>query len=290
MLMMMEPARFHANPQTKETNTYQYDDPADISPVHQQAVAEYRALRDLLVSKGIIVVSTFGQEASPDDVFCNNWVSTLSGGRMTLYPMLADNRRIERRPDLLEFLGKMYTQVLDLSTEELNGKFLESTGSHWLDRVNKIAYIGLSSRTNQELAQRWCDHYGFEPVFFNTKNHAGKPVYHSDVMMYIGTKVVGICAECILPEDRQRVLDKLAEHRDIVEISMDQLKSFCGNSLEVKGHDKNYLVMSEQAYNAYTQEQKNKLLQYVDSILYSDISTIEKYGGGSARCMLLELF
>jgi|MDSW01.2.fsa_nt_gb hypothetical protein len=290
MLMMMEPAWFHSNPQTKETNTYQDDDPSDVNKIHKKAVEEYRALRDLLVTKGVLIASTFGQKESPDDTFCNNWVSTQSGGKMTLYPMLAENRRIERRADLLEFLHHMYDDVLDLSAEEENGKFLESTGAHCLDRVNKVAYFSLSSRCNQELAQRWCDHYGYEPVFFNTKNHAGKPVYHTDVMLYIGETMAGICAECIVPEDRERVMAKMRKYHDVVEISMDQLMKFCGNALEVKGFGKSYLVMSEQAYNAYTDEQKSQILKHVDEILYSDIETIEQYGGGSARCMLLELF
>lgn len=288
--MMMEPARFHSNPQTMETNSYQAPDPNNIDPVHQQAVIEYRRFRDRLVEAGVIVVSTLGQAASPDDIFCNNWVATLAGGQMVLYPMLAENRRIERRADILDYLGKSYEVALDLSAEEHKGRYLESTGAHWLDRVNKVAYIALSPRANRELAQVWCDHFGYEPVFFNTLNHAGKPVYHTDVLMYIGTTVAGICADCILESDRKRVLDKLSQTHDVVEISMDQLRSFCGNTLELIGSGgRKILVMSAQAYQAYTQAQKDKLLQHVEEIIYSDIETIEKYGGGSARCMLLEL-
>ena len=289
-LMMMEPAAFHSNPQTMETNTYQADDPADIAPLEEKAVQEFRALRDRLIEEGVIVVTAYGQTASPDDIFCNNWVATLSDRRMVLYPMLAENRRIERRPDILEFLGRFYDVALDLSAEELSGRYLESTGSHWLDRVHHVAYIALSARTDKDLALQWCKRFDYEPVFFNTKNHVGKPVYHTDVMMYIGTSVAGICTECILPEDRQGIIDKLSQHHEIVEISLDQLRSFCGNSLEVRGtNNHKLLVMSEAAYHAYSAAQKEALLQHIDDIIYSDISTIEKYGGGSARCMLLEL-
>jgi hypothetical protein len=289
-IMMMEPVCFHSNPQTMETNTYQEKDPQDISPVHTQAVREFRGLRDVLVENGVIVVSTVGQAASPDDIFCNNWVATLSGSRMVLYPMLAENRRLERRSDVMEFLGRFYDISLDMSAEELKGRYLESTGSHWLDRVNQRAYIALSPRTNKELALKWCEHFEYEPVFFNTKNHAGKPVYHTDVLMYIGTGVAGICSSCIVPEDRTRVLDQLSKTHDIVDISMEQLRRFCGNTLEVIGTgDQKLLVMSKQAYEAYDEKQKTALLKHVDKIIYSDIATIEKYGGGSARCMLLEL-
>ncbi|MCB9964270.1 MAG: hypothetical protein H6855_00310 [Rhodospirillales bacterium] len=289
-IMMMEPALFHSNPETMETNTYQAEDPENISPIHIQAVQEFRGLRDRLVEAGVIVVTAYGQAASPDDIFCNNWVATLSDRRMVLYPMLAKNRRIERRTDILEFLGRFYEVALDLSAEEQAGRYLESTGSHWLDRVNRIAYCGLSARTNKDLAERWCRTFEFEPVFFNTANHVGKPVYHTDVLMYIGSSVAGICSSCLLPEDRTRVLDKLSRHHDIVDLSLEQLRRFCGNSLEVRGtNDRKILAMSQQAYNAYTDSQKAALLKHVDEIVYSDISTIETYGGGSARCMLLEL-
>ena len=289
-IMMMEPAGFHSNPQTMATNTYQSEDPQDVSSVHRQAVEEFRRIRDHLVEAGVIVVTAIGQYESPDAVFCNNWVATLSGRRMALYPMLAENRRIERRPDIMAFLKDSYDVALDMSGEEERGCFLESTGSHWLDRVNGIAYFALSPRTDEDLAKQWCQHFDFEPIFFHTTNHVGKPVYHTDVMMYIGTSFTGICADCIYPEDKSRVLDKIAEYRDIVEITPQQLRRFCGNSLELRGTGgKKLLAMSKSAYDAYSEDQKSHILKHVDEIVYSDIPTIEKYGGGSVRCMLLEL-
>ena len=289
-IMMMEPVGFHSNPQTMETNTYQAEDPNDLSGVKQLAVKEFRGLRDRLVEAGVIVITALGHEESPDDIFCNNWVATLSEGRMVLYPMLAKNRRIERRDHIMEYLGRSYDVAMDLSYKEQDGKYLESTGAHWLDRSNKVAYFALSPRTNKELAEEWCRHFGFEPVFFNTKNHVGKPVYHTDVMMYIGTTIAGICSSCIVEEDRSYVLSRLSEHREILDISMDQLRHFCGNSLELRGTDnKKIMAMSSSAYHAYDDDQKALLLKHVDEIAHSDIATIEKYGGGSARCMLLEL-
>lgn len=289
-IMMMEPVGFHSNPQTMETNTYQAENPNDLSEITSKAIKEFRGLRDRLVEAGVIVVTALGHKASPDDIFCNNWVATLSEGRMILYPMLAENRRIERRDHIMEYLGHFYDVAMDVSYEEQRGRYLESTGSHWLDRVNKVAYFALSPRTNKDLAQQWCDFFEFEPVFFHTKNHVGKPVYHTDVMMYIGTSIAGVCASCIIEEDRSYVLDRLSEHHDILDISMDQLRSFCGNSLELRGiDDKKIIAMSSAAYYAYTDDQKSLLLKHVDEIIHSDISTIETYGGGSARCMLLEL-
>ena len=288
--MMMEPVGFHSNPETMETNTYQAPDPNNIVGIQNKAAEEFRIFRDHLVSKGIAVTSVLGQKESPDDIFCNNWVATFGDKTLGYYPMLAPNRQIERRSDVMGILESMYDVAFDFSAYEKEEKFLESTGAHWLDRVNRVAYFSLSSRCNEDLAKEFCRKMDFEPVLFHTKNHAGKPVYHTDVMMYIGTGYAGICSPCIIEEDRARVLGQLSKHREIIDITMDQLKAFCGNSLELVGSDnKKKLVMSVSAFNAYSEEQKKTLLDHVSEIIYSDLDTIEKYGGGSARCMLLEL-
>lgn len=292
--MVMEPAGFLSNPQTQETNTYQAENPADLTNVQNAARREFRALRDQLVEKGVIVTTTLGRAACPDDVFCNNWVSTHAGktGRrqMILYPMLADNRRTERRPELLDMLRQSYDVLLDLAAHENQGRFLESTGSLAMDRVNGRIYSALSARTDKALAEQAARALGYEIVFFDTRNHVGKPVYHTDVMMFIGTGYAGICADCIVPEQRRAVIDTLANTHEIVLLSMDQMRSFCGNALEVRGTgDQPFLVMSQQAHNALQADQKKILLTHVKEILSSDLKTIETYGGGSARCMLLEL-
>jgi hypothetical protein len=285
-LMMMEPSEFHANSQTKATNSYQHDDDASVAEIHQRAVLEFRAFRDLLVSHGVAVTTVLGQAGCPDDIFCNNWVSTHAGGKMVLYPMLAENRRTERRPDLLALLSKMYDDVFDLSAHEHGGKFLESTGAIWMDRVNKIAYQGVSMRSHPDLGKLWCDHNGYTHFIFET-DHKGKPVYHSDVMMWIGTALAGVCSECLKSRD---LIDSLKQHREVVEFTNAQMEAFCGNALEVvgKGGEK-MLVMSESGVKTLTQNQKDIIGKHYKTIIAPKIGTIEYYGGGSARCMLLEL-
>jgi hypothetical protein len=294
-IWMTEPVNFHCNIQTMETNTYQSPDPDDVTKVRESAHAEFLNLRDKLVASGIAVTTVLGHHDSPDDIF-PNWASThiLDDGTRGLiyYPMLNENRRIERRPEMKEILERQYKIIADLSDAETQDIALESTSALWMDRMHKIAYSAVSLRSDTTLAKKWCDLMEYEYVPFNTRNHVGKPVYHSDVMMFIGTEFVGICFECILPEDRDRVRAKIeTSGREIVEISMSQLREFCGNSLEVTARDgTKKLVMSGSAYRAYSDAQKKVFLKYVSEIIYADLPTIQTYGGGAARCMMLEMF
>ena len=286
-IMVMEPVAFHANPETKATNSYQHDDDINVDEINAKAVEEFRTFRDLLVQHGVIMTTAIGQEGSPDDIFCNNWVSTHQGGRMVLYPMLAPNRQIERRSELIELLGKRYTDVIDYSSYEDKDQFLESTGAICLDRVNKIAYQNLSKRSDLELGQKWCDDNGFDHFIFETE-YKGKPVYHADVVMWIGTELAGVCSECLKSDD---ILEHLRQKRDVIEFTTEQMESFCGNSLEVVGHDgERMLVMSNAGYESLKNQQKEHLGKYYKTIISPKIPIIEYYGGGSARCMLLELF
>jgi hypothetical protein len=286
-IMMMEPMEFHANPQTKETNSYQHDDEETVDAIQKKAVQEFRNFRDMLVENGVAVTTTFGQKGAPDDIFCNNWVSTLPDGKMTFYPMLADNRKIERRPEIIALLDKMYGEVFDLSKYENEGKYLESTGAMWLDKVNKIAYQGRSQRSHEALAKKWCENYGYEHYPFDTE-HRGKPVYHTDVLMWIGTSLAGICSECLISRD---IIDRLKQHREVVEFTNEQMAAFCGNSLEVIGTGgEKMLVMSMSGYKTLTGVQKDLIHKHYRKVISPEIQTIEFYGGGSARCMLLELF
>lgn len=290
-IMMTEPVDFLSNPETMETNTYQQDNPVDLLAVQRMARDEFRLLRDRLVEAGVLVTSVLGQKGCPDDIFCNNWVSTHHDGSVVYYPMLAPNRRLERRLELLTFFEKTYKVALDLSAEELAGRYLESTGSHWLDRVNKVAYVALSPRTDYALAQRFCDVMGYQFLPFETRNHAGKPVYHADVMMFIGSGYAGVCLECILPDYRDVVRQSLEKTHEVVPLTLPQLQSFCGNALELRGTmDKTYLAMSSAAYHALTEYQRAVFLKYISGFVHSPIPTIECYGGGSVRCMLLEMF
>jgi hypothetical protein len=286
-IMVMEPKKFHANPQTKATNSYQHEDDTDVKYIHNKACVEFRAMRDLLVHHGVVMTTTIGQEGCPDDIFCNNWVSTHEGSRMVLYPMLADNRKTERRPELIEMLGKMYKDVQDYSGEEANGKALESTGAMCLDRINKIAYQNRSSRSDEEVAALWCKNNDFKHVSFDTE-YKGKPVYHADVVMWIGTELAGVCSECVVSD---HLIPDLKKHRDVIEFTNEQMQAFCGNSLEVVGRGgERMLVMSNSGYESLRQDQKELLDKYYKTIITPVIPTIEYYGGGSARCMLLELF
>jgi len=294
-IWMTEPVNFHCNIQTMETNTYQSPDPDDIAAVQKAARQEFLTLRDKLVAGGITVTTVLGHADSPDDIF-PNWASThvLDDGTRGLvyYPMLNENRRIERRPYMKEILERQYKIIADLSDAEDNNIALESTSALWMDRVHKVAYSALSARSDTQLAQKWCALMGYDYVPFHTRNHTGKPVYHTDVMMFIGTEFVGVCLECILPEDRERVRQKIeSSGREIVEITSAQLREFCGNSLEVVARDgTKKLVMSGSAYRAYTDAQKKTFLKYVSEIIYADLPTIQTYGGGAARCMILEMF
>ncbi|HPF77728.1 MAG TPA: arginine deiminase-related protein [Alphaproteobacteria bacterium] len=286
-IMMMEPVEFHANPLTMATNSYQHQDDLDITSIQQKAVVEFRAFRDLLVEHGVIVTTTLGQVSCPDDIFCNNWVSTHAGKRMVLYPMLAKNRQTERRKDIIDTLRRSYTDVQDFTPHEQHGKALESTGAMCMDRVNRIAYQARSDRSNEELAAMWCKMNDYTHIPFDTE-HMGKPVYHADVVMWIGTDIAGINSECLKKPD---VLKHLQHRREVIEFTNEQMKHFCGNSLEVIGKGgERMLVMSAAGYETLREDQTELLSRYYRTIIKPEIPTIEYYGGGSARCMLLELF
>jgi len=286
-IMMMEPVDFHANEQTKETNSYQHDDDQDLSTIQEKAKAEFRAFRDLLVEHGVVMTTALGQKGCPDDIFCNNWVSTHAGKRMVLYPMLAQNRQIERRSELIDMLKGRYTDVQHFTSHEEQGKALESTGAICLDRVNKIAYQNLSKRSDLEVGKIWCEMNEFTHIPFET-DYKGKPVYHADVVMWIGTEIAGVCSESLVKRD---IIEHLKHRRAVIEFTNKQMEHFCGNSLEVVGKGgERMLVMSAAGYGSLTDEQKNQLSQHYKTIIQPSIPTIEYYGGGSARCMLLELF
>lgn len=285
-ILVMEPVDFHSNPETMETNSYQHADDKNTVEIHKKALAEFRAMRDLLVEHGVVITTTLGQEGCPDDIF-PNWISTHHEGRMILYPMLVPSRQKERRKDVIDVLRRTYKDVQDFSLHEQHGKALESTAGICLDRVNKIAYQIRSSRAHDDVTAMWCQMNGYVHIPFDTE-HKGKPVYHADVVMWIGTELAGVCSECLIKDD---IVKHLKARRDVIEFTNAQMEAFCGNSLEVIGTDnQKMLVMSASGYNSLTDEQKMKLSKYYDTIIKPEIPTIEYYGGGSARCMFLELF
>lgn len=286
-IMMMEPMDFHANPQTMATNAFQHEDDIDQKDIHERAVYEFRAFRDLLVSHGVNVTTTRGQQGCPDDIFCNNWVSTHEKGRMVLYPMLAENRRTERRKDMKDLLRKMYTDIQDFTLYEQQGKYLESTGAMCMDRINRVVYQAVSGRSDAEIGASWCRMNDYTHIPFETE-HKGKPVYHADVVMWIGTYVAGVSSDCLKKKD---IIKHIAHKREVVEFTTEQMEAFCGNSLEVVGeNEEQMLVMSAAGFKTLNDKQKETLSRYYSNIITPEIPTIEYYGGGSARCMLLELF
>lgn len=290
-ILMIEPAVFYANPETMETNVYQHEEASvDEKAVYDSALAEFKAYRDALVEAGVIVTTAFGHDDCPDMVF-PNWVSTHLGRKMVIYPMLNHNRRAERVPEIINFLKRTYPDVIDLTPYENEGLFLEARGSIVCDRVNKVGYVALSARTSREMALKWADMMGYEVEIFDTLSHTGKPVYHTDLVMYVGTDMAGICAEAIVEKDRARVLERIKSTHDVVELSMEQLGSFCGNALEVRGaYEDKMLAMSSAAYEALTADQRAVMEKHFKRIIHKPLPTLEKYGGGSARCMLMELY
>lgn len=289
-ILLIEPAEFYANPQTMETNHYQLEENESKETVFQYALDEFRVFRNALVEKGVFVTTLKGDKGCPDHIF-PNWASTHHNRIFNLYPMRNENRRQERSEAMVRFLEKSYDLKLDYRDEEKQGCFLESTGSMVLDHVNRVVYSALSKRTSEALVRRWANDMDYDVEVFETENHKGQPVYHTDVVMFIGQKFAGICADNILSSDRDRVLSRLSKTHDIVQFSKEQLIHFCGNALEVKGYNNRpFLVMSQGAHSALDKSQKERVLTHVDAIISADIRTIEAYGGGSARCLMMEMF
>jgi hypothetical protein len=205
--------------------------------------------------------------------------------------MMAPNRRKEKKLSMIEHLMETYELTDDMSYLEEKEIFLESTSSMVFDRVNRIVYAGISPRTNAVQLIIWCRHNNYELVLFETEGHTGSAIYHTDVLMYVGTDIVGICFDVIRPEHRDYVKEKVRQHHEVIELSPEQIEEFCGNAIEAKNiNDELFLIMSTRAFKALDQKQIKKLLTSYKEIIHSDIPTIEKYGGGSARCMLTELF
>ena len=295
---MVEPIAFSYNAQTAGNNYFQVEQKdADIQT---KALEEFNNFADKLKSKGINVISVKDtlEPHSPDSIFPNNWVSFHNDGKVVLYPMFAPNRRVERRTDILETLkdkGFEITEIDDLSHFEDQEKFLEGTGSMIFDHDHKIAYGSVSLRLDEELFRQFCQKFGFRPVVFHSYQNAGDqrlPIYHTNVMMCVADKFVVICLDCIDDElEREKVQEVIkSTQKEIIEISEDQMQQFAGNMLQVQNEaGEKFLVMSESAYRSLTAEQISAIEKYCE-IIYSDLNTIETNGGGSARCMLAEVF
>jgi len=288
---MIEPEAFYSNEQTAFTNHYQ-EKVTDETPeiISEKALSEFHNLKSAIEEKGIKVTSLKGSKDCPDHIF-PNWFITFQNKTMQIFSMMAPNRRKEKKLSMIEHLTKTYELTDDMSYLEDKEVFLESTSSMVFDRVNRIVYAGISPRTNAVQLIIWCRNNDFELVLFETQSHTGSPIYHTDVLMYVGTEIIGICFDVIKPEHLDYVKEKVNQYHQVVELSADQIKSFCGNAIEAQNEDGElFLIISSTAYKALNQTQLDKLLSSYKDIIHSDIPTIEKYGGGSARCMLTELF
>jgi hypothetical protein len=300
-ILMIRPVAFRMNEQTAVNNYYQkvIDDllPATVNAKAQQEfdtfVAKLRA-----VGVDVIVVDDTTEPNTPDSIFPNNWISFHENGDVALYPMFAENRRQERREELLDILeekGFFIENIVDYTSAEEDGYFLEGTGSIVLDRANGKAYCALSPRADEELFIEFCEDFDLNPIIFEafqTVNGERKLIYHTNVMMCLGETYAVICADAIDDKkERKMVLDSLkGDEKEVILITEDQLNNFAGNMLEVKGaNDRRYLVMSTSAYKSLTKKQIAQLEEHV-TILNSSLDTIEACGGGSARCMMAEIF
>jgi hypothetical protein len=300
-ILMIRPVAFRMNEQTAVNNYYQKVlDNTTPSTVNAKAQKEFDAFVEKLQKVGVnvIVVDDKLDPDTPDSIFPNNWISFHENGDVTLYPMFAENRRLERREDILDIIedrGFVVNEIMDYTSAEEDGFFLEGTGSILLDRDNAKAYCALSPRADEELFIEFCEDYDLAPVIFEayqTVNGERKHMYHTNVMMCIAETFAVICADCIDDkQERKMVLDNLkADGKDIILVTEDQVNNFAGNMLQVKGKEnKRYLVMSTSAHHSLTKAQIQKIEEHCE-ILSSSLDTIEACGGGSARCMMAEVF
>ncbi len=299
-ILMVRPAAFRMNEQTAVNNYFQEEIKLKRDEVNAQAQQEFDAFVAKLRSKGIevLVLQDEKELNTPDSIFPNNWVSTHENGDVAIYPMYAENRRRERRQeffDLIENAGFKIKNVVDYTAAEDEGIFLEGTGSIILDRQNELAYCALSARADEELFIEFCEDFEYFPVVFNAyQTVEGKrlPIYHTNVMMCIAEEFCVICLETIDDKkERKMVIEQLNKSgKEIIAISEEQMHQFAGNMLQVK-NDKSekFLVMSTSAHQSLNDQQNAQISKYCQ-ILSSDLRIIETCGGGSARCMMAEIF
>lgn len=300
-ILMIRPVAFRMNEQTAVNNYYQKIlDGISPETVNAKAQKEFDTLVTKLrkVGVNVTVVEDTLEPNTPDSIFPNNWISFHESGDVALYPMFAENRRPERREDILDILeeeGFEINQIVDYTSAEEDSIFLEGTGSLLLDRENGKAYCALSPRADEEIMIEFCEDFELTPVIFEafqTVNGERKLIYHTNVIMCLGDTFAVICADCIDDKkERKMVLDSLrGDDKEIILITEDQVNNFAGNMLEVKGkNDERFVVMSESAYKSLSKKQIAQLEAHVE-IIHSSLDTIEACGGGSARCMMAEIF
>jgi hypothetical protein len=299
-ILMIRPINFRKNEQTAVNNYFQEDIDLQKAEINKKAQEEFDAYVFKLKSYGVnvIVVSDTEEFDTPDSIFPNNWTSFHTDGTVGVYPMFAENRRLERRDDILNELEKngfLIENVVDYTSAEEEGLFLEGTGSLILDRVNKKAYCALSARADEDLFIEFCEDFEYTPIVFvanQTVKGERAAIYHTNVMMCIAETFAVICLATIDDKaEKKNVLKHLKEDgKQVIDITEAQMHSFAGNMLQVRGKDdEQFLVMSKAAHNSLTQSQIGKIKNHC-KIISSSLETIETCGGGSARCMMAEVF
>lgn len=290
---MIEPVNFGFNAETAVNNTFQVNTNEN---VQQQALKEFTDLVLLLRENKIMVtvIKDTADPFTPDSIFPNNWISFHDDGKIILYPMYAVNRRSERKQHIMEKIKDSFqiNSIIDLSKYENENLFLEGTGSMVLDRDNKIAYACISPRTSPEILDEFCRINNYTAITFTAKDMNAVDIYHSNVMMSVASAFAVICIESITDaNERNKVIDSFSKtNKEVIDISLQQMNSFAGNMLQVRNIEAELLlIMSSQAYRSLTNEQLKRLSKY-NRILHADLKTIETAGGGSARCMMAEIF
>lgn len=293
-ILMIRPVHFGFNAQTAVNNAFQVA--GQDNEAQEKALQEFDALVNTLRNNDVdvLVVNDTPEPHTPDSIFPNNWISFHENGTVCLYPMFADNRRQERKPSVLQQVKEHFSiqQTIDLTHYEKEHLFLEGTGSMVLDRDNKIAYACLSQRTDEKVLADFCEHMEYESVIFDAADANGQPIYHTNVLMCVADKYVVICLDCIPNEfERAIVKDAIAQSgKELIAISMEQLGNFAGNMLQVQNKKGELiLVMSARAWKSLTPVQQHKLNTY-NTVIHTPLTTIENNGGGSARCMMAEIF
>ena len=299
-ILMISPVNFRGNEQTAINNYYQNTfNNSSFHNIQQNALVEFNNLVDKLKSAGVnvIVIRDTNELDTPDSIFPNNWVSFHDNGKIVLYPMFAKNRRKERRQDILDFLVDYHNfrieEIKDFTNFENYNKYLEGTGSMVLDRENKICYAAISIRTAEDIVIKFSNDFGYKSVCFvaNQDFHGDrKPIYHTNVMMCVTDKFAVICLDAIDDKREREYVVKMLNKtgKEIIEITQEQKHRFAGNMLQVMG-DRSYLVMSSSAFNILSNRQIKAIQKYCP-IIHSPLDTIEAFGGGSARCMMAEIF
>ena len=298
-VLMVRPVRFRMNEETVVNNYFQEEMDLKNEEINRQAQQEFDAFVHKLREVGVKVIGVedIYEQNTPDSVFPNNWITFHQNGNVAIYPMFAENRRRERREDILDKVeedGFLIENVYDYTDAEQENIFLEGTGAMVLDRVHRKAYCALSPRADEELFIEFCEDFEYTPVIFKAYQKVdGKqvPIYHTNVMMALGENFAVVCLDTITDKsERKNLLHHLKEDKkEIISITPEQMCQYAGNMLQVQGKGSTYLVMSDAAYNALTPQQIQTIEKYTQ-ILHSNLETIETCGGGSARCMLAEVF